>query len=168
MSSLRLRALAALSAAALVVGGCGQKSGGEATPPAGGGGGTTSTTADTAKPAAAPVNIDYASLDKGPRAAASKVDVALAATGKILFTSKTCVTCHKFDVKLIGPPLGPVAKQRTAKWIVAQMTHPDLMTANDPVAKQLLAEYKVQMIVPGGVTEDEAKALVEYIKSGGK
>ncbi len=95
------------------------------------------------------------------------MDAALAAKGKVLFTSKQCVTCHKFDVKLIGPPLGPVAGQRAAAWIKAQMQHPEVMIAQDAVSKQLLAEYKVPM-TNQNVSDEEAAALLEYIKSGGK
>jgi len=33
---------------------------------------------------------------------------------------------------------------------------------------QLLKEYKVQMVVSRGVSADDARALLEYIKSAGK
>ena len=167
---LKLATLALVLVGALYVVGCGQKA--EQAPA-----GTESAASSAATPAPAgawtPPGGDYAALDQGPRAADTPVDAALAAKGKVLFgdataPGKTCFTCHAFDKKIIGPPLGPVAKQRTAGWILAQIQHPDVMTANDPVSKALLAEYKAQMLVPGGVTEDEAKALLEYVKSGGK
>jgi cytochrome c551/c552 len=166
---LKLAALALLVTGVMFVVGCGQKTEPGATPP------EASTAAAAPEPAAAwaPPGGDYAALDQGPRAADTPVDAALAAKGKELFgnpsaVGKTCFTCHDFATKKIGPPLGPVAKQRTAAWILAQLQHPDIMTQNDPVSKQLLAEYKTQMVVPGGVTEDEAKALLEYVKTGGK
>ncbi len=125
---------------------------------------------DTAKaPAAAPVNIDYAAIDKEAPVGRAGIDAALAAKGKVLFTSKTCVACHAFGKKLIGPDMAPVADQRGAGWMKAQIQHPDLMTANDPISKQLMKESNnTQMVVPGGVTEDEARALIEYIRTGGK
>ncbi|HVP38798.1 MAG TPA: cytochrome c [Candidatus Saccharimonadales bacterium] len=166
---LRLVGVLLLVGCVLAVAGCGKKAETGATT----GTEAAGSAAAPAGTAAAPAAINYADLDKGPRAADTPVDAALAAKGKVLFgdatnPGKTCYTCHAFDKKIIGPPLSPVAKQRTAAWMMAQMMHPDLMTQNDPASKQLLAEYKVQMIVPGGVTEDEAKALVEYVKSGGK
>jgi cytochrome c551/c552 len=170
---LRLATLVLVIIGAVYVVGCGQKA--EQAPA--GAESSASTAAGSATPAPAgawaPPGGDYAALDQGPRAADTPVDAALAAKGKELFGNatapgKTCFTCHAFDKKIIGPPLGPVAKQRTAAWILAQIQHPDVMTANDPVAKALLAEYKAQMLVPGGVTEEEAKSLLEYVKSGGK
>jgi cytochrome c551/c552 len=165
---IKIATLALVVLGALYLTGCGQK----AEP-----GTTAGAPATTATPAPAgtwaPPGGDFASLDAGPRAADTPVDAALAAQGKVLFgnasaVGKTCFTCHAFDKKIIGPPLGPVAKQRAATWILAQIQHPDVMTQKDSVSMALLAEYKTQMVVPGGVTEDEAKALLEFIKSGGK
>lgn len=119
--------------------------------------------------AAAPVVIDYAAIDKEAPVGRAGIDAALAAKGKALFTSKTCVACHAFGKKLIGPDMALVADQRGAGWMKAQMQHPDLMTANDPVAKQLMKESNnVQMVAPGGVSDEEVAALIEYIRTGGK
>ncbi len=107
-------------------------------------------------------------LDAGPRAASIPVDQALASKGKKLFNQKACSTCHKMDVRLIGPPLGPVPRERSAAWIISMIQRPAEMTRSDPIAKQLLQEYKVQMVPAGSVSADEARALLEYIKSGGK
>ncbi len=107
-------------------------------------------------------------LDAGPRAASIPVDQALASKGKKLFNQKACSTCHKMDVRLVGPPLGPVPKERSAAWIISMIQRPAEMTRSDPIAKQLLQEYKVQMVPAGSVSEEEARELLEYIKSGGK
>jgi cytochrome c551/c552 len=131
----------------------------------------TAKAADTTKAAATPaadMNMDFAALDAEAPAGSANIDAAKAAKGKALFTSKTCVACHAFGKKLIGPDLAPVASQRSAKWMKTQMMHPDIMTAKDPASMKLLAEYKTQMVVPGGVTDEEAEALVEYVRSGGK
>jgi len=42
-------------------------------------------------------------------------DTALIAKGKALFKSRTCVTCHKVDSKLIGPALKTIASTYKAK-----------------------------------------------------
>ena len=101
--------------------------------------------------------------DEGPRAGASPVNAALAGKGKTLFTSKGCVTCHAFGRKVVGPDLKGIANDRTAEWITQQIMHPEVMIKSDPISMQLLAQYKVPM-TNQNVTDDEAKALVEYIK----
>jgi len=102
--------------------------------------------------------------DEGPRAGASPVNAALAANGQKLFTSKGCVTCHAFGRKVVGPDLKGIANDRSAEWMTQQIMHPEVMIKSDPISMQLLAQYKVPM-TNQKVTADEAKALVEYIKS---
>jgi mono/diheme cytochrome c family protein len=104
--------------------------------------------------------------DSGPRANATPVDAAKAAQGEKLFTTKGCVVCHGFGKKVTCPDLAPVAGQRTAEWMEQQILHPDVMTKEDPIAKQLLVEYKTQM-TQLHLTPDEAKAVIEYIKKKG-
>jgi len=103
-------------------------------------------------------------FDSGPRAADQPVNAALAAQGKTLFTSKGCVACHAFGRKVVGPDLKGVAKDRAAEWMTQQIMHPEVMVKSDPISMQLLAQYKVPM-TNQKVSADEAKALVEFIKS---
>jgi cytochrome c551/c552 len=143
--------------ALLALAGCG----GKKTEPA--------TSTETTPPAAAPA-ADYvvaADLDKGPRAGETPVDEELAEQGQKVFTTRGCVACHAFGKKVVGPDLKGVAMQRTAAWMEAQILHPDKMTQQDPIAKQLLAEFKTQM-TNQGLKPEEAKAVVEYIKKAGK
>lgn len=115
------------------------------------------------EPAAGAAAGAKSKYDEGPRAGASPVNAALAATGQKLFTSKGCVTCHAFGRKVIGPDLKGVANDRTAEWMTQQIMHPEVMIKSDPISMQLLAQYKVPM-TNQNVSADEAKALVEYIK----
>ena len=102
-------------------------------------------------------------FDAGPRAAESPVDPALATTGEALFKSKTCSTCHGFGVRITGPDLKGVTHRRTAAWMEQQMLHPDVMTKEDPIARQLLGQYAVQM--PNLMLKpEETKALIEFLK----
>ncbi len=131
------------------------------------------TPATTSAPAATPAagapgdTVMPADLDQGPRASESPVDEAKAAAGEKLFQTKGCTVCHAFGKRVIGPDLIGVPRQRTAKWMESQILHPDLMTRQDPIAKQLLATYKTQM-TNQGLTPDEAQAVVEYIKKKDK
>ncbi len=105
-----------------------------------------------------------ADLDSGPRAADSPVDESKAAAGEKLFSTKGCTACHTFGKKATGPDLAGVSKRRTAKWIEAQILHPDVMTKQDPISRDLFAKFMLQM-PKQGLTPDEAAAVVEFFKS---
>ena len=102
-------------------------------------------------------------LDQGPRAAASEVDEAKAKLGERLFQSKGCSACHGFGKRVSCPDLQGVSQRRTAKWLESQILHPDIMTKQDPIARQLFAQYSLQM-PKQGLTEDEARAVIEFLK----
>ena len=122
----------------------------------GGGGGDTSGTTPSGSP-----------LDVGPRAAESPVNAELAAKGEGLFKSKTCSTCHAFGARITGPDLVGVTHRRTEAWMRKQMLQPEVMTKEDPIARQLLGQYAVQM--PNLMLKDEeVSALIEYIKQKDK
>jgi len=119
---------------------------------------------------AAGAAADYvvpADLDQGPRAAASAVDEEKAELGEKLFNSKGCVACHAFGKRMSGPDLAGVTRSRTERWMESQILHPDKMTQQDPISKELFATYKVQM-TNFGLTPDEAKAIVEFLKKKDK
>lgn len=90
------------------------------------------------------------------------VDKSMADKGKVLFDAK-CVACHKFDVKVVGPPLNGVTKRRKPEWIMNMILNPEQMTKENMVAKQLLGEHLTQMTFQN-VTQDEARAMLEYFR----
>ena len=101
--------------------------------------------------------------DSGPRAGESPVDGAKAAEGEKLFQSKACSTYHGFGRRITCPDLNGVTMRRSAQWMEHQILHPELMTQQDPIAHQLLAQYSLQM--PNQkLTEAEAKAVIEFLK----
>lgn len=91
------------------------------------------------------------------------IDQALVEKGKTIFEGK-CTACHKFDERYVGPALGGVTERRNPAWIMNMIMVPEEMTKGDPLAKALLAEYMTQM-VNQNVTEDDARALLEYFRS---
>ena len=91
------------------------------------------------------------------------VDKNLADKGKGLFEVK-CVACHKFDSKLVGPPLKDVTKRRKPEWVMNMMLNPEQMTKENQTAKQLFAQYLIQMTFQN-VTQDDARAILEYFRS---
>ena len=95
---------------------------------------------------------------------------AQANMGKKIFSEK-CASCHKYDIKLVGPPLGTVVKRRSTDYILSQILHPDKMIANNDTTKALLAKFLAQM--PNQhLNMIEAKAVLMHLtdvsNGGGK
>ncbi len=91
------------------------------------------------------------------------IDDALVQSGKAAFDAK-CVSCHKFDEKLVGPPLKGVTKRRKPEWIMNMILNPEKMTKENIEAQKLLGQYLTQMTFQN-VTEQEARAIFEYFRS---
>ncbi|WMJ72325.1 cytochrome c [Cytophagaceae bacterium ABcell3] len=89
-------------------------------------------------------------------------DEALAEKGEAIFASK-CSACHKMEGRYVGPAMDGVTERRNLAWIMNMILNPEEMTKKDPIAKKLLAEYMTQMVYQD-VTEDEARAIVEYLR----
>lgn len=94
-------------------------------------------------------------------------DPATLAKGKGTFEAKGCGACHKFGDKLVGPDLKGVTERRTPTWIARMIKYPELMTKQDPVAKDLFRTLMVQMTAQG-VPDEEIGPLISYIRSQGK
>lgn len=94
------------------------------------------------------------------------LDQALADRGKATFEGK-CTACHKLPEKYIGPALGEVTTRRTPAYIMNMILNPQEMVERHPVAKQLLAEHMTFM-ANQGLTVDEARSIVEYLRTQAK
>lgn len=105
--------------------------------------------------------------DDGPRAGESPVDHEAAEAGEKLFSTKGCTACHAWGKKLTGPDLKDVTTRRTAQWMENQILHPDVMVKTDPIAHELFAKHMLQM-PKQGLTEAEAKQVIEYLKKRDK
>jgi cytochrome c551/c552 len=138
--------LAALAAALILVfGGCGGSSGKN----------SGNAKAASGKPAS--------KYDDGPRAGVAKADEELAEKGEALFSAKGCTACHTHGRKLTGPDLAGVSMRRTQAWLEHQILDPAGMTAEDPIARELMATHALQM--PNqGLTPEEARAVIEFFK----
>lgn len=93
-------------------------------------------------------------------------DKALAERGEGVFKAK-CTACHKTAEKYIGPELGEVLTRRTPTYVMNMMLNPNEMVERHPVAKDLLAEY-MTMMANQGLTVEEARAIVEYLRTQAK
>ena len=93
-----------------------------------------------------------------------ELDQALLTSGKELFDTK-CSACHKIDKKFIGPSPKDILKRRTPEWTMNMILNPEEMTAQDPIAKQLLIEANGAPMANQNLTEEEARAVLEYFRS---
>ncbi len=75
------------------------------------------------------------------------------------------MACHKPDKKFIGPaPKGILAK-RSPEWVMNMILNPEEMVQKDPIAKALLVEYNGSPMANQGLTEAEARQVLEYFRT---
>ncbi|HZH87036.1 MAG TPA: c-type cytochrome [Brumimicrobium sp.] len=95
---------------------------------------------------------------------AETIDQAMAAKGQEVY-EKNCTACHKIDKKFIGPAPKDILDRRTPEWVMNMIINPDKMVQEDPLAKDLLIEHNGSPMSNQGITEDEARAILEYIRT---
>jgi len=89
--------------------------------------------------------------------------------GKALFTSKTCVTCHALDQKIIGPSIKDmVSIYAEKKGDFVQF----LKGKADPIASTNASDIAIMKANLTGIlkdaTHEELQALANYMKEVGK
>jgi mono/diheme cytochrome c family protein len=94
------------------------------------------------------------------------VDEKLAARGKELFDGK-CAACHGLDTVIAGPALGSVLKQKRPEFVMNMMLNTAEMEAKNPAIKKQAAKFGMSMPSPG-LAEDQARAILEYLRTTGK
>ena len=90
------------------------------------------------------------------------IDEAMATEGEELFKTN-CSACHKMDKRFVGPAMAKVTERRKPEWIMNMIMNPEQMVKEDPVAKELLAEYLAPM-ANQSITEDQARKILEYFR----
>lgn len=94
------------------------------------------------------------------------VDPKLADQGKGLFTSK-CAGCHGLDKAIAGPALGNVLKEQTPEFVMNMILNTAEMVDKNETIKKQAAKFGMSMPAPG-LSQDEARAIVEYFRTTGK
>lgn len=69
------------------------------------------------------------------------------------------------DKKFIGPALAGVTERRSPEWIMNMILNPEEMIQKDPIAKQLMIESNMAVMANQNLTEEEARAILEYFRS---
>jgi mono/diheme cytochrome c family protein len=85
----------------------------------------------------------------------------------MLFQEK-CLPCHTVGQgDLVGPDLKNVTARRSRGWLVRWLLAPDRMLAqSDPIASELLKQYKNVPMPNQGLTEEQASALFAFLATG--
>ena len=128
------------------------------------------TTTKKVEPAAntkASETIDLNNKGVGPiksLALAAEIDQDMAVKGKDVY-DKMCTACHRADKKFIGPAPTGILKRRSPEWIMNMILDPEGMVKNDPLAKALLIEFNGSPMANQNLTEDEARAVLEYFRT---
>lgn len=111
--------------------------------------------------------VDFSNKGIGPIKSVNltdDIDQALAVKGKTTFEN-LCSACHKLDKKFIGPAMAGVTERRSPEWIMNMILNPEEMIQKDPIAKQLMIESNMAVMANQNLTEEEARAILEYFRS---
>ena len=121
----------------------------------------TSTTNNTAVP------VDLNNKGIGPISNVDfgdSIDLQMAAIGENAFKQK-CTACHMPDRKLIGPAMSGVYNRRSPEWVMNLLLNPTEMLKQDPIAKALLQEYNNVQMLNQNLSQEEARAISEYLRT---
>jgi len=94
----------------------------------------------------------------------SEISSAMATKGAAIF-KKMCTACHRVGKKYIGPDPSHIIKRRSPEWIMNMILNPEEMISKDPLAKKLLVEFNGAPMANQNLTEDEARAILEYFRT---
>lgn len=114
--------------------------------------------------AASMVDMDNKGIGPVNSITLGELDQGMADQGKQIFDSY-CVACHKAQEDFIGPAPKDILDRRSPEWVMNMILNPQEMTAKDPIAKQLLKEANGVPMVGQGLTEEQARQLLEYFRT---
>lgn len=92
------------------------------------------------------------------------IDATLVSTGETAFKQK-CMACHMTNRKLIGPAMQGLFERRSPEWVMNMLLNPTEMLKQDPTAIALLKEYNNVMMINQNLTQEEARAITEYLRT---
>ena len=94
----------------------------------------------------------------------TEIDQEMAKKGEEIYVLK-CTACHKPDQKYIGPSPQGIFERRNPAWVMNMILNPEVMIVEDPIAKKLLMEYNGSPMANQNLTQEEARAIVEYFRT---
>ena len=94
----------------------------------------------------------------------AEIDQAMATHGKDVF-DKMCTACHRAGKKFIGPGPDGIMERRTPEWVMNMILDPEGMVKNDPLARELLIEFNGSPMANQSLSEEDARAVLEYFRT---
>lgn len=92
------------------------------------------------------------------------IDEELVKIGEEAYVLK-CSACHKAEKSYIGPAPKGIMDRRSPEWIMNMILNPEEMILKDPIAKQLLIEFNGAPMANQNLSEEEARAILEYFRT---
>ncbi len=111
--------------------------------------------------------VDLTSKGVGPITSITldaTIDQAMVDHGAEVY-KKMCTACHRTDKKFIGPAPTGIMSRRSPEWIMNMILNPEQMVKEDPLAKELLMEFNGSPMANQNLTEEEARAVLEYFRT---
>lgn len=124
-------------------------------------------TTPAAEAAKASETVDLENKGVGPITSltlAAEIDQEMAKKGEEVY-NQMCLACHRVDKKFIGPAPTGVLERRSPEWVMNMILNPEVMVKEDPLAKALLAEFNGAPMANQGLTEEQARAVLEYFRT---
>lgn len=94
----------------------------------------------------------------------SKIDMDLAKKGEELY-GQMCTACHRQDQDFIGPTPKGIMERRSPEWIMNMILNPEEMVQKNKIAKDLLIKYNGAPMANQDLTEEQARAVLEYFRT---
>ncbi|MFQ5446767.1 MAG: c-type cytochrome [Saprospiraceae bacterium] len=92
------------------------------------------------------------------------IDQAMAEKGKTIY-AKMCMACHKPTEKFIGPAPKGILGRRSPEWVMNMILNPEVMIKENATAKKLLMEFNGSPMANQNLTQEEARAVLEYFRT---
>jgi len=92
------------------------------------------------------------------------LDQELVKEGEVLY-NQMCTACHKPEVKFIGPAQKGILDRRSPEWVMNMILNPQEMLEQNETAKALLVEYNNVPMTNMGLSEEQARSIIEYFRT---
>ena len=128
---------------------------------------TTEKVTKKAETVPASKRVDLSNKGIGPitsMALNAEIDQTMVTHGADVY-KKMCTACHRADKKFIGPAPTGILERRTPEWVMNKILNPEQMAKEDPLAKDLLMEFNGAPMANQGLSEADARAVLEYFRT---